>query len=148
MGVGLGSPLAACSVYGDLTCSVHTVNNFSSASNYQTHVCLCIWGPYVRLASVPNMLSSWNKVIIISSSSIIIIPGHSLMLSSHLFFCLSLLLAPFTAPCRIVFAMPEDLEMCPYHLSFRFYTIDRRSSCTPIAFWILLRTSSFVTWSL
>ena len=23
----------------------------------------------------------------------------------------------------------------------------RRSSCTPIAFWILLRTSSFVTWS-
>ena len=27
-GVGLGSPLAACSVYGDLTCSVHTVNNF------------------------------------------------------------------------------------------------------------------------
>ena len=28
------------------------------------HVCLCIWGPYVRLAFVPNMLSSWNKVII------------------------------------------------------------------------------------
>ena len=25
--VGLGSPLAACSMYGDLTCSVHTVNN-------------------------------------------------------------------------------------------------------------------------
>ena len=24
----LGSPLAACSTYGDLTCSVHTVNNF------------------------------------------------------------------------------------------------------------------------
>ena len=23
------------------------------------------WGPYVRLASVPSMLSSWNKVIII-----------------------------------------------------------------------------------
>ena len=65
-GIGLGSPLAACSVYGDLTRSVHTVNNFSSASNYQTHVCLCIWGPYVRLAFVPNMLSSWSKVIIIS----------------------------------------------------------------------------------
>ena len=27
-GVGLGSPLAACSVYGDLTCSGHIVNNF------------------------------------------------------------------------------------------------------------------------
>ena len=37
------------------------------------------------------------------------IPVHSLMLSSHLFFCLPLLLAPFTVPCRIVFAMPEDL---------------------------------------
>ena len=76
------------------------------------------------------------------------IPVHSLMLSSHLFFCLPLLLAPFTVPCRIVFAMPEDLEMWPYHLSIRFFTMVRRSSCTPIAFWILLRTSSFVTWSL
>ena len=72
---------------------------------------------------------------------------HSLMLSSHLFFCLPLLLALFTVPCRIVFAMPEDLEMWPYHLSFRFFTMVR-SPCTPIAFWILLRTSSFVTWSL
>ena len=48
------------------------------------------------------------------------IPVHSLMLSSHLFFCLPFLLAPFTVPCRIVFAMPEDLEMWPYHLSFHF----------------------------
>ena len=76
------------------------------------------------------------------------IPVHSLMLSSHLFFCLPLLLAPFTVPCRIVFAMPEDLEMWPYHLCSRFFTMVWRSSCTPIAFWILLRTSSFVTWSL
>ena len=75
------------------------------------------------------------------------IPVHSLMLSSHLFFCFPLLLAPFTVPCRIVFAMPEDLEMWPYHLSFRFFTLVRRSSCTPVAFWILFRTSSFVTWS-
>ena len=71
------------------------------------------------------------------------IPVHSLMLCSHLFFCLPLLLAPFTVPCRIVFAMPEDLEMWPYHLNFRFFTMVRRSSCTPVAFWILLRTSSF-----
>ena len=73
---------------------------------------------------------------------------HSLMLSYHLVFWLRLLLVPFTVPCRIVFAMPEDLEMWPYHLSFRFFTMVRRSSCTPIAFWILLRTASFVTWSL
>ena len=52
-------------MYGDLTRSLHTVNNFSSVNNYQTHLCLCIWGPYVRLAFVRNMLSSWNKVIII-----------------------------------------------------------------------------------
>ena len=69
------------------------------------------------------------------------IPVHSLILSSHLF-CLPLFLAPFTVPCRIVFAMPEELEMWPYHLSFRFFTMVRRSLCTPIAFWILLRTSS------
>ena len=76
------------------------------------------------------------------------IPVHSLMLSSHLFFCLPLLLAPFTVPWRIAFAMPEDLEVWPYHLSFCFLTMVRRSSCTPIALWILLPTSSFVTWSL
>ena len=76
------------------------------------------------------------------------IPVHSLMLSSYLFFYLPLLLAPFTVPCRIVFAMPEHLERWPYHLSFRFFTMIRRSSCIPVAFWILLRTSSFVTWSL
>ena len=66
------------------------------------------------------------------------IPIHSLKLSFRLFFCPPLLLAPFTVPCRIVFTMLEDLEMWPYHLSFRFFTMVRRSSCTPIAFWILL----------
>ena len=66
------------------------------------------------------------------------IPIHSLMLSSHLFFCLPLLLAPFTVPCRIVFAMPEDLEMWPYHLSFRFFIMVRRSSCTLDSFANLL----------
>ena len=60
------------------------------------------------------------------------IPVHSLMLSSHLF-CLPLLLAPFTVPCRIIFAMLVGLEMWPYHLSFRFFTVVRRSSCTPIS---------------
>ena len=76
------------------------------------------------------------------------IPVHSLMLSSHLFFCLLLFLAPFTFPWKTVFAMPEDLEMWPHHLSVHFFNMVRRSSCTPIAFRILLRTSSFVTWSL
>ena len=52
-----------------------------------------------------------------------LIPIHSLMLSSHLFICLPLLLAPFTVPSRIVFAVPKDLEMWPYHLSFCFCTM-------------------------
>ena len=76
------------------------------------------------------------------------IPVHSLMLSSHLFFCLPLFHFPFTVPCRTLFDMPDDLGMWPYHLSFRFFTLVRRSSYTPIAFWILLQTFSFVTWSL
>ena len=62
--VGLGSPLAARSVYGDLTCSVHTVNNLCMF-NCQCHFYLSNRGPYVRLALMPNMLSSWNKDIII-----------------------------------------------------------------------------------
>ena len=74
------------------------------------------------------------------------IPVHSLILSSHLFFCPPLFLFPFTVPCRIVFAKPEDLETWPNHLSFRFLTRVRSSSYSPMAAWIFLRTSSLVTW--
>ena len=76
------------------------------------------------------------------------IPVHSLILSSHLFFCLPLFLFPFTVPCRIVFAKPEDLETWPNHLSFRFLTRVRSSSYSPMAAWIFLRTYSLVRWSL
>ena len=55
-------------------------------------------------------------------------PVHSVMLSSYLFFCLPLLLPPCTVPCRIICASPVDLVLCPYHLSFRFFTVVRRSS--------------------
>ena len=55
-------------------------------------------------------------------------PVHSVTLSSHLFFCLPLLLPPCTVPCRIIFASPVDLVLCPYHLSLRFFTVVRRSS--------------------
>ena len=37
-------------------------------------------------------------------------PVHSLMLSSHLFLCLSCLLPPFTVPCKMVLARPGELE--------------------------------------
>ena len=76
------------------------------------------------------------------------IPVHSLILSSHLFFCLPLFLFPFTVPCRIVFAKPEDLETWPNHLSFHFLTSVKSSLYSPMAAWIFLLTSSLVTWSL
>ena len=41
------------------------------------------------------------------------IPVHSLMLSSHLFFCLPLHLPPLTVPCKIVFARPDDRDTRP-----------------------------------
>ena len=87
---------------------------------------------------------SWAALVELAKS----IPVHSLILSSHLFFCLPLFLFPFTVPCRIVFAKPEDLETWPNHLSFRFLTRVRSSSYSPMAAWIFLRTSSLVTWSL
>ena len=77
------------------------------------------------------------------------IPVHSLIFSSHLFFCLPLLLFfPFTVPYRSVFAEQKDLETWPNHLSFRFLTVVRSSLYYPMAAWIFLRTSSMVTWSL
>ena len=40
---------------------------------------------------------------------------HATVFSSH--FCLPNPLAPFPVPYRIVFAMPEDLEMWPHNLT-------------------------------
>ena len=75
-------------------------------------------------------------------------PVHSLMLSSHRFFCLPLRLPPWTVPCRIVLASPDDRVTCPYHLSLHLFTEARRSSYSPMAFTILAFTSSLVMWSL
>ena len=74
-------------------------------------------------------------------------PVHSLMLSSHLFLCLPCRLPPFTVPCKMVLARPVEQKTWPDHCSLRLFTIVRRSSCGPIACWILARTSSLVTWS-
>ena len=47
---------------------------------------------------------------------------------------------PFTVPCKMVLASPDERETWPYHRSLRLFTIVRRSSCGPIACWILART--------
>ena len=76
-------------------------------------------GTTVEFATIPFHLDLFSAALVELAKSI---PVHSLILSSHLFFCLPLFLFPFTVPCRIVFAIPEDLETWPNHLSFRFLT--------------------------
>ena len=98
-----------------------------------------------KFATIPFHLDLFSAALVELAKSI---PVHSLILSSHLFFCLPLFLFPFSVPCMIVFAKPEDLETWPNHLSFRFLTRVRSSSYSPMAAWIFLRTSSLVTWSL
>ena len=71
-------------------------------------------------------------------------PVHSLMLSFHFSFCLPCLLPPFTVPCKMVLARPDERETCPYHCSLLLFTMVRRASCGPIACWILARTSWLV----
>ena len=60
-------------------------------------------------------------------------PVHFLMLSSNLFLCPPCLLPPFTVPCKIVLARPDERETWQYHCSLRLFTMVRRSSCGPIA---------------
>ena len=98
-------------------------NSIKTQQKYGTSLCFITtydttipFHPFLSFAALRKSLNS--------------IPVHFLMLSLHLFFCLPLLLVLFPVPCRIVFAMPEDLKMWPYHLRFRFFTMIRRSPCT------------------
>ena len=75
-------------------------------------------------------------------------PVHSLMLLSHLFFCLPCLLPPFTVPLKMILARPDEWETSPYHFSLRLFTMVKRSLCGLISCWILAQASSLVTWSL
>ena len=74
-------------------------------------------------------------------------PVHSLILSSHLFFCLPCLLPPFTVPCKMVLARPDERGTCAYQFSLRLLTMVR-SSCGPIARKILAQAFSLETWTL
>ena len=62
-----------------------------------------------EFATIPFHLDLFSAALVELAKSI---PVHSLISSSHLFFCLPLFLFPFTVPCRIVLAKPEDLETC------------------------------------
>ena len=95
-----------------------------------------------EFATIPFHLDLFSAVLDELAMSI---PVYSLILSSHLFFSLPLFLFTFTVPCRIVFAISEDLEIWPNLLSFRFLTRVRSLSYSPMAAWIFLQTSSKVT---
>ena len=71
-----------------------------------------------EFATIPFHLVLFSAALVELTNSILV---HSLILSSHLFLCLPLLF-PFTVPCTIVLAKPEDFEMWPNHLSFSFLT--------------------------
>ena len=47
------------------------------------------------------------------------------------FLCLPCLLPPFTVPCKMVLARPDERETWSYHCSLRLFTMFRRSSCSP-----------------
>ena len=49
---------------------------------------------------------------------------------------------PFTLPCKMVLARPDEREICPYHCSLRLFTMVKRPSCGPIACWTLARLVS------
>ena len=83
-----------------------------------------------EFATIPFHLDLFSAALVELAKSI---PVHSLILSSHLFFCLHLFLFPFTVPYKIVFAKPEDIETWPDHLSFRFLTRVTSSSYSPMA---------------
>ena len=77
-------------------------------------------------------------------------PVNSEMLSSHLFFCLPVRLPPGTVLCKIVLAIPDELDTCPYHCSlyFSLWLGDLlRPNCLPYSTFVPL-TSSLMTWSL
>ena len=103
------------------------------------------WGPTDDLATSSPHSSRLSAFLMAAPS---VMPAHSGMLSSHLFFCLPLLIPPYTVPYMIVLVSPVNLATCPYHFSLRRFTVAKRSSCDPTACRVLFRTSSLELWSL
>ena len=52
-------------------------------------------------------------------------PVHFLMLSSHLFLCISCLLSPFIAHCKMILVRPDERDTYPYYFSLRLFTMVR-----------------------
>ena len=73
------------------------------------------WGTTDDFATTPFHLVLTSAGLVELAKSILV---HPLMLSSHLFFCVPLLIFPFTVSCRIDFSKPEDLDTWLNRLCF------------------------------
>ena len=101
-----------------------------------------------RVVGAPQMISQPVSSIFLCSSlpsGTLWTPGLSIPWCCLPIFCLPCLLPPFTVPCKMVLARPDERETWPYHCILRLFTMVTRSSCGPIACWISARTSSLVT---
>ena len=98
-----------------------------------------------EFATVPFHLVLFSAALVELAKSI---PVHSLILSSHLFFCLPLFFFLSLRPVGLSLLNQKTLRHGQTIFSFRFLTRVRSSSYSPMAAWIFLRTSSLVTWSL
>ena len=103
----------------------------------------CHWGTTDEFVTTSFRLVLFSAALVELVKSI---PVHSLILSSHLFFCLPLFFFLSLCPVGLSFSKPEDLETWPNHPSFCFLTRVRSLSNSPVASWIFLQTSSLVTW--
>ena len=84
------------------------------------------WGIAEHFATSFLHLSLFSTALLVLANSR---PVHSLMLSSHLFFCLPCLLPPCTVPCKMMLARPDEGKTWPYYCSLRLFTMVRGSSC-------------------
>ena len=109
---------------GSALCSF--ILDFWNFSNCKTPKCLC---PGTIRVVGASLLTSATFVCHLRRSSAALLlllksrPVQSLMLSSHLFFCLTLFLWHSIVPCKIFLQTPLDLTTsCPNHRYFLFHS--------------------------
>ena len=127
------------------TKQVHTRTCFARA---KFRLISLIYPSTARVVGAPQMISQPVSSIFPCSpllSGTWQTPGLSIPWCRFLFPCLPCLLPPFTVPCKMVLARPDERETWPYHGSLHLFAVVRKSSCGPIACWILARTSLLVS---
>ena len=108
--------------------------------------CMCLNGTPLRSVKMQfaQLSRSHNSTVWEAPCRVKAKRMHSAMLSIQLFFGL-----PSTVPCRSIILMrPSDLVTCPYHFSFRRFTVAWRSSYGHDGFPHMLVSDSVVLVSL